>query len=228
MRALPLALLALACGAPEVPRTPLPEAGPFVFRSVTRIRLPEPSVRGPLDPEALADVAFASRQAFADCEEGELELGFTLDPSGSTSRHDGAPCLRDGVQRIRWPRPPATVAVRLRATVAPLDRALVVEPTTARPGAVEDLRDRVAALRDALGACHERALGDRPHLSGRLVPVLSIGPEGEVAVARVLSATRGTEVLERCVLQALRRLEVPPPGVVTELTTPLTFLVADP
>lgn len=83
---------------------------------------------------------------------------------------------------------------------------------------------------DALRFCYERALAQRPQLSGRIVLAFVLGPDGSVRTAAIQSGgVRDEAGVDRdvslCLLQVVRRLRFPSPegGRLVNIRYPLIF-----
>lgn len=88
---------------------------------------------------------------------------------------------------------------------------------TAEPPEVEGSIDRDIVRRvlrrhvPALRGCYDRALAQKPGLTGNVAFALDIGADGRVSKVEVLEGTLGDAKVERCMAELARKWEFPAP-----------------
>jgi hypothetical protein len=91
----------------------------------------------------------------------------------------------------------------------------------------ELIRRAVRSQSQAFRFCYERELQHKPELSGRVVTRFTIAPNGRVVAAMTEASSMNDAVVDACVADVFRRLEMPkmPPGMsgVAIVTYPLAF-----
>ncbi len=107
----------------------------------------------------------------------------------------------------------------------------VSAPTSGRGATVsrDAIRGVIQRHRDAVRACYEARLYERPALEGRVTLLFTIAPDGGVSAARVSEIGALDALLERCLVREAGAWFFPPPedGGLVQVAYPFDFRVAD-
>ena len=133
-------------------------------------------------------------------------------PATSSARPDIPPVDLSGASATTPPKP-----------VGPKAEVHVGGVTATVP--VANVDRVVAGLRARFRQCYQRGLDSDPSMSGKLVVVAKIGPNGEVSSAAMTSNSGLSEATVACVVRVLKPVQFDAPGGGgSTLSLPLTFV----
>jgi TonB family protein len=148
---------------------------------------------------------------------GSRSLGPGLDPTGL-----GLGALGPGRGPGRGPGP----SLREHQAVSPVCRECT---PTVTPGYHQELvRKVVQRHQGEIRYCYESALASAPGLAGKVTVTWTIGATGAVETAQVAQSGLGSEAVEACIVQRVKRWHFPEPpqGQEVAVTFPWVFQLA--
>jgi hypothetical protein len=92
----------------------------------------------------------------------------------------------------------------------------------------QDIRNTIAAASNQIKFCYEKALMDKPDLSGKVMSHFMIGMDGKVTKSSITSSTMNSAAVDDCIARVIGRLEFQKPnGGLCMINYPFVFGTSD-